>query len=466
MNTKNLFIAAFWAAIGGLFVACGDPADSGLVSVSGATLDEKFQWLASNAMGNTGYLLKINASEELGPHTLSYFGGNITIKLKGIGNERAISLADNGALFTINNGITLILENLSLTGANSNNHALIQVNPGGSLQLNKGAAISGNNGGGVYNNGGAVTMTGGEISGNTGSGVRNDVVYTSIDREYVTIYGTFTMSGGKISGNTTASSAGGGVYNNGTFTMSGGEISGNTGGVHNNGTFTMTGGKISGNTSASFDGGGVHNGVIYTMVDGVYTVLNGTFTMSGGEISDNSSSYGGGVSNYGSFTMEDGKISGNNSSVGGGVDNHGTFTMKGGKISGNTAFFYGGGVSNSVTYTYTYDGYISDGMFTMNGGEISGNTASSYGGGVFVGNEAILDKIGGTITGYIEGDSNSNVVKNDAGVVQHDQGHSVYAFHDESIYIKQKETTDVPDDVLLSYNGKFYPPVWSGDWDN
>jgi hypothetical protein len=205
--------------------------------------------------------------------------------------------------------------------------------------------------------------------------------------------------------------------------------------------------------------------VNYTMVDGRYVALNGTFTMTGGELSGNTSSYGGGVANYGTFTMEDGKISDNTSAIGGGVDNHGNFTLKNGKISGNSAFFYGGGVANSVTYTYTYDGYVSDGTFTMYGGEISGNTASSYGGGVYVGNEAVFDKTGGTITGYTKGDVNSNVVKTDSDIVLSDQGHSVYAYYDDSAYLKQKESTDGPGEVL-SYNGKFNPPIWNGKWDN
>ena len=406
MNRRPLFSLAFWAAVLGLFAACGDSGDSRLITVSGANLAEKFQWLSYNAVGNTGYLIKVTAAdEELAPQNLSCSCSNITIRLKGIGNERVISLSGSGALFTINNGVTLILDNLTLAGASGNNNALIQVNSGGSLQLNQGAIISGNNGGGVSNNGGTITMTGGEISGNNGSGVRNDVTYTSIDREYVTIYGTFTMTGGKISGNTATASTGGGVHNNGIFTMNGGEISGNSGGgVHNKGTFTMNSGKIYGNTSTSFDGGGVHNGVIYTMIDGVYLAVNGTFTMTGGEISGNISSPfdGGGVSNHGTFIMEDGSISGNTCSIGGGVDNHGTFTLKGGKISGNTALLYGGGVSNSVTYTYSYEGYVSHVIFTMSGGEISGNTASSYGDGVFVGDGTVLDKTGGTITGDIE----------------------------------------------------------------
>ena len=407
MNTKNLFKVTFLAVILGLFATCGDSAKPRLITVSGKTLADKLGWLEANAVSNTGYLLKIRtAHQELAPYNLIFSGDNITIHLKGIGKGKTIALADNGSLFTINNGITLILENLTLTGADSNKNALVRINSGGSLQLNKGAKISGNNGDGVYNNGGTFTMTDGEISGNNG-GVRNDVTYVTIDGEYLTINGTFTMTGGTISGNTSLfSSTSGGVHNTGIFTMTGGEISGNIGGgVYNTGTFTMSGGIISNNTSSSFDGGGVHNGIIYTMIDGVYLAVNGTFTMTGGEISGNNSSYGGGVSNFGIFTMEDGKILNNTCSIGGGVDNHGTFTMNGGTLSGNSAFFYGGGVSNSVTYTYSYEGYVSDVIFIMNGGEISGNTAASYGNGVFVGNGAVFDKSDGTITDDIETDN-------------------------------------------------------------
>jgi len=131
--------------------------------------------------------------------------------------------------------------------------------------------------------------------------------------------------------------------------------------------------------------------------------------------------------------------------------------MNGGKISGNTGFFYGGGVSNSLSYTYTYEGYEPDRLFTMKGGEISGNTASSYAGGVYVNDGISFDKTGGTI-------SNNNV-KSDSGVVLKEQGHSVYAYNENNLYTKQKDTASGPGDNL-SYNSKFIPPVWSGNWDN
>jgi uncharacterized repeat protein (TIGR02543 family) len=537
--TNNIILYAKW----------GPP-----IVVSGNTLAAKLQWLSANAASNSGYILEVTATyEELAPQNLSYTGKkNITIRLKGIGNNaRVIVLSGNGSLFSVGNGVTLILEeNLILQGKGSNTASLVRVNSGGTLTMNQSVKISGNiassssyggYGGGVYVDGGTFTMNGGEISGNTaysssygggvyvdrgtftmnggeisdntaysfssssyggyGGGVYVSGIFTMNGGEisgntahsyssssygdggggvYVSS-GTFTISGGKISGNTASSSSygsyGGGVYvDGGTFTMEGGEISGNTssygGGVYVNGeTFTMEGGEISGNTSYSHGGGVYVDRGTFTMNGGeisgnttdypssygggVYVYYNGTFTMSGGEISGNTSSYGGGVSVNGeTFTMNGGEISGNTSSYGGGVSvSSGTFTMNGGKISGNTSS-YGGGV------------YVNGGTFTMNGGEISGNT-SYYGGGMYVNVHYVsfFEKTGGTIYGYTAGNSKSNTVKNNSGVVLNDHGHAVYVNHyDNNSYIKRKETTAGPGDNL-SYIGRLTPPIWDGVWD-
>ena len=415
------------------------------VNVQGTTLTEKLQWLNSNAESNSFYILEVSEDEFLGPQTLSYndiinatSGYNIYIQLIGIGGVKNIELYGTGSLFTIGNGVTLILdENIVLKGTSR-----VYV-WSGNLILNNGSKITGNlfsnlDGGGVLVNGGTFTMNGGEISGNaaySGGGV------------YIS-NGTFTMNGGEISGNT----AGGGVYvSNGTFTMTGGEISGNTagnygGGVYvNGGTFTMTGGKISGNTASNYYGGGVY-------------ISNGTFTMIGGEISGNtasssyssSSSYGGGVHiSNGTFTMTGGEISGNTaSSYGGGVYVDGTFAMTGGEISGNTAYS-GGGV------------YV-DGTFAMTGGEISGNTASSYVGGVYV--SGSIEKTGGIITGYSSDTVNGNVVKRN-NVVQGNGGHAVYVAHNDSRFVRRKETTAGQSDNLIYIRNEPNPPTISGAWD-
>jgi hypothetical protein len=236
------------------------------------------------------------------------------------------------------------------------------------------------------------------------------------------------MNGGEISGNTATTttaytidfhnSLGGGVYvSSGTFTMNGGKISGNT-----------VSSFSSGYSSASYGGGGVY-------------MSSGTFTMNGGEISNNTVySNGGGVS-----------VSG------------GTFTMNGGKISGNTASgnSYGGGV-------YVANSSNGGGTFTMSGGEISGNTASGIylygGGGVYMSNNTIINKTGGTIFGYTSGDSKSNAVKDNSGAVLSNRGHAVHVNHSNNIYIMGKDTTSGPTDNL-SFNGKVSPPSYSGAWD-
>jgi hypothetical protein len=406
--------------------------------VTGNTLAQKLQWLNTNAQSNGTYTLEVTANEQLAPHTLSYSGkSNITVILKGTGGVRTVTLplSDNGSLFTVGNGVTLVLdENITLRGKPdyTNNSPLVTIN--GALIMNNGSKITGNLGINAYTDGGGVlvdyngifTMNGGEISDNnaaTGGGVH--------------VAGTFTMSGGKITENLSRSD-GGGVYvgrrwdtnseaylGTGTFTMTGGEISGNNsnssggGGVYlegNQTTFTMTGGKISGN-SAGYPGSG---GGVFV---GSYENFTGNFTMNGGEISDNTAPAGdgGGVASWGIFTMNDGKISGNTASgrvygSGGGVYMFidGIFTMNGGEISGNTApVGDGGGVCFFGTFTMT-DGTIANNnavcgggvymgqysTFTMADGTISSNTASNSGGGVYMtSDDNVFIMEGGEISG-------------------------------------------------------------------
>jgi hypothetical protein len=120
-------------------------------------------------------------------------------------------------------------------------------------------------------------MLDGEISGNTAI---FDGVYGNGGGVYNT--GSFVMSGGAISDNT-ASSVGGGVYNDvsGSFVMSGGEITHNTasmgGGVQYfsgsvKGTFTLSGGKIFNNTATS-PGYGHQSDLSEVCVDGVHFFL-------------------------------------------------------------------------------------------------------------------------------------------------------------------------------------------------
>ena len=169
-----------------------------VVVVEGASLVESVQWVKANAANNTLYHIEIKRNERLTPQTLSFENArNVTVRLSGGGTESFVSLSGNGSLFTVEPGVTLILENgVTLEGHNNNNDLLVTVKGRGTLIMNDGAKIVGNinrnnfSGGGVYV-AGTFTMNGGEISGNLGN--MGGGVY--IDSE-----GFFTKTGGTIYG--------------------------------------------------------------------------------------------------------------------------------------------------------------------------------------------------------------------------------------------------------------------------
>jgi hypothetical protein len=288
------------------------------IMVPGANLTEKLAWLNRSAESHNAYILEINADENIVPTTLEYQGAiNITIALRGAGENRTIRLRSHGTMFTVKPNVTFVLENnITLQGHSGNTSSSVRVD-GGTLKMRTGSAITGNlrsvtgntGGGGVYvSSKGAFEMTGGTVSGNSASS--GGGVYVDD--------GTFTMTGGTVSNN--SASSGGGVYvdsDNATFTMSGGSISGNSasmgGGVyvswyiHRGGTFTMTGGTVSGNTAN--EGGGA-----YITGNGGGAYITGNFTMRGGTITGNTAANaGGGVWINNSFTKRGGTITGYNS---------------------------------------------------------------------------------------------------------------------------------------------------------
>ncbi|MDR2103836.1 MAG: hypothetical protein LBP42_07025, partial [Treponema sp.] len=345
-SIKNLFFIGLIALVAVItFAGCdnptGDEEDNPYTEVpipdaNDDTLASALAWISGNAVDWGAYTITLKAGETSAPRRLSYEGKQVSITLKGDAGDREVRLSSNGSLFTVESGVMLNVENLTLKGRGNsegaaNDSALVQVNAGGVLKLKTGAVITGNynpdnDGGGVNVNENAIfAMEGGEIKGNTAKGGVG-----------VNVRGTFIIKDGTISGNTATEHGGGGVnVNTGIFTMEGGTISGNTandgGGVNVHlGTFIMEGGTISGNTATEWDGGGVNVGG------------NGTFTMKGGTISDNTAAeVGGGVAvgENAAFTMEGGTISGNTATQSGGGVNvwKGTFIMKGGMISGNTA---------------------------------------------------------------------------------------------------------------------------------
>ena len=79
---------------------------------------------------------------------------------------------------------------------------------------------------------------------------------------------------------------------------------------------------------------------------------------------------------------------------------------------------------------------------------------------MFVIDSETFTKTGGTITGYADDPVNGNVVKDDSGMVQNDNGHAVYAIGGGTT--KRKETTAGEGDDLW-FDGNI--GGFSGEWD-
>ena len=244
--------------------------------VPGLNFSDKLDWLQMNASSNNNYTIVINSSENMTPIILYYINNkNINITLTSNGAERVILLVSNGSLFTVGDGITLIIDkNITLAGKVDNNAPLVYINNGGSFIMNTGSIITSNSAnsgsirvGGVYiNENGKFVMNGGKISGN--SGRDNDSSSTGSGGVYVNKYGMFIMNDGEISNN----------YNSGVYVIS-------------DGNFIINNGKILDNYIV------ILNSITYA--NGVYS--GGTFTMYGGEI-DRVSIWGG------NFTQNGGLI--------------------------------------------------------------------------------------------------------------------------------------------------------------
>ena len=173
-------------------------------SAPGGTLAARLDWLRNNAQSGNQYLVEINRDEilSLAQAALPPGRNNLTIILRGTETERSVSLSENGSLFAIEPGVTLVLcGNVALQGRPANDSALVRVNGGGTLIMNEGSRITGNtsaadnSAGGVHVSGSAAfAMHGGAISGNTATG------NNSGGGVFVASGGVFQTSGGVVYG--------------------------------------------------------------------------------------------------------------------------------------------------------------------------------------------------------------------------------------------------------------------------
>jgi predicted outer membrane repeat protein len=145
-----------------------------------------------------------------------------------------------GSVVTIGEGVSVAIDNLTITNGNA-----------------------AENGGGILNEGGSVTLSDSTVSGNTAA-ARGGGIYNSLA-------GSVTITTSTVSGNTTSLNAtglgGGGIYNSqtgGSVTLTDSTVSGNTaaldgGGIRAaGGSVTLTNSAVTGNHATTGTGGGIN----------------------------------------------------------------------------------------------------------------------------------------------------------------------------------------------------------------
>ena len=456
----SLFVASGGTAQSGTFNAAGAftslgnlgtvnvtvNAENGVIpfSLAEGTLAERLDWLRGLAQSGGSYVIELSGNETIAPEqtgwnavpTLPTGRTNLTITLRGTGAVRTVGLSANGVLFTVESGVTLVLDNnITLVGRNQaahgadNNSHLVRVNNGGTLVMNAGARVTGNtntsswenSGGGVrVNSGGTFVMRGGEIAGNSAGNASN-----TGGGVHVASGGTFRISDGIIHGNDAAE----GLRNTATGSGSGAAVFVASDGTAQSGTFNAAGAFTSlGNlvtTNATLN---ATNGVLqregtlaqqlawlrsFAQSGGSYVIelsgneaiapqtlptgrTNLTITLRGtGAVRTVGLSANGVLFTVGSgvtLVLDNNVtlVGRNQAAHGADNDNHlirvddgGTLVMNAGaRVTGNT---------NTTTWPGTNIGggvrVNSGGTFDMHGGEIAGNSAgdaSSTGGGVHV----------------------------------------------------------------------------------
>ena len=300
------------------------------------------------------------------------------------GNGNAVTLSGNkvNRVFTVNSGIRLTLDGMTVSKGSAGS--------GGGLYNNGGTVVIQNNStfdrndassdsGAIANvSGGSVTIDNSTISNNTAGDaigailngrystltIKNNSLVTA---NRVTVGDSdgggaiihagvlMTISDSKISNNSSTDGEGGAITiwaRNGSSNISDSLFSGNSadsrGGAisHNAGTLLITNSHFT-NNSAAFDGGAL-------LISGPATIIGSTF--SGNVITTGFGECGGGgissVNN--TLTLTDSTVSGNSSTQGGGVCgsfDSGTTYISNSTISGNTATIEGGGLHIGSNHT-------------------------------------------------------------------------------------------------------------------
>ncbi|PKL66731.1 MAG: hypothetical protein CVV28_10055 [Methanobacteriales archaeon HGW-Methanobacteriales-1] len=277
-------------------------------------------------------------------------------------------------IFTINPGINVKLNNLTLT--NGNNDYGGAIHNYGNLTVTE-CTFTNNtatgDGGAIYNEGN-LTVTSSTFTNNTadlGGAIYNNWALTVTDSDFI---------------NNTAPNNGGAIYNNySNLTVTGSTFTNNTaqdgvlyqgnigGAIFNNyGNLTVTGSTFNNNIANGAASGGGNGGAIINM-DGNLTVSCSTFT-------NNTADLGGAIANYGNLTVTSSTFNNNTASYRGGAiynSARGTVTMSFCQIVGNTQ----NDIYNSVSYCnaeYNWWGTNFNGTDPVAAGRVVGATVTKW----------------------------------------------------------------------------------------
>jgi hypothetical protein len=303
-------------------------------------------------------------------------------------------------IFQIQNGITVIIQNLTMTkgdtemeggGAISNDGTLTVINciftnnsggDGGAI-FNHGNLIvnnctfTGNEGlGGAICNGDKLTVINSTFANNSATGNMGGAISNS---------GTLVITGSKFLNNT--ADYGGAIYTEGTATVTSSNFSNNAvcsdyddetsyggaicveSGILNINSCIFTGNKASNaNTAPCYKGGAISN-------KGTVNVKNSTFTTNTGD-------YGGAIVNWGKLSISGSTFTSNTASAadenlayyGGAICNKGTLNVTGSTFTGNFGD-YGGAICNLYGSNVT----VSGSTFKNNGGNLYGDAVYNRG---------------------------------------------------------------------------------------
>jgi hypothetical protein len=271
-----------------------------------------------------------------GGNATPLFTVNATLTLRDILLTRGF-----GSYGTIQNLGTLNLIGSQITHGHSNSHGGAIMNYGEVKILSSTLAHNeaANTAGALFNDWGNVTIENSEIYSNTG---QNDsgAIYNNI--------GTMSIHNSHIYDNKSldcsATSRGGGLFNNGILTINQSTISNNRAsngaGIYNVGTITLENVTIEGNLTyygCYGDGGGMIN-------DAQASVVNSGF------IDNYGAAYGGGLytGSNSQMTITDSTFTQNQATAGGAITNSGTLTLTNSTVYTNTSD-YGGGIANGIS---------------------------------------------------------------------------------------------------------------------